>query len=652
VNDNRPPRWHLGLRARVTAVFAGLALALSVTLSLASYELTRAFLVNQRSDAARQGAFLNARAVRDALRVDPTDVQGALAEAPSAADNAIVLRVGDSWFGTSVGGRGDVPPSLRTLVSEGSAGTQRTTVSSQPTVAVGISLPAIDGAYFELVRLSELDRTLNRLAQALGIAAILITVLGAVVGRYASGRVLRPVRRMAAAAAEISDGALDERLDADDDSDLEPFVDAFNEMVSALHGRIEREAQFASDVSHELRTPLAKMSAALSVARRRRQSIEAADAALDVLDLELQRFTGLVLDLLDISRMEAGVAELDLEEGEPGELVRSIVASTSQPRVPIRVEPSAPPKVRIDRRRVGQVLTNLLDNAESYAGGAVAVVVAGTSESLLLAVDDAGPGIRPDEREYVFDRFARGRMSGDAPGTGLGLALVVEHVPTAPGRGLGRGRPNRWRPIRRLHPEVDTMIQHRRQFLALLLTGIAVTAGAACGVRSEPVAQPVDDSDVPFQLLDENTGVERAEETGDQDTVVYLARGGRLVRTRRSLPPPITPTSLLRALRLGPTELEATAGIRTALPEDEAASSVRLTGGLATVDLTDAFIELPTGDQVLALAQIVYTFTERPGVGQVQFTLDGDAAEIPRPDGTLTSAPVSRDDYAALDPPG
>ena len=104
------------------------------------------------------------------------------------------------------------------------------------------------------------------------------------------------------------------------------------------------------------------------------------------------------------------------------------MASTSQPRVPIRVEPSAPPKVRIDRRRVGQVLTNLLDNAESYAGGAVAVVVAGTSESLLLAVDDAGPGIRPDEREYVFDRFARGRMSGDAPGTGLGLALVVEHV--------------------------------------------------------------------------------------------------------------------------------------------------------------------------------------------------------------------------------
>ena len=428
VSDPRPSRWHLGLRARVTAVFAALALGLSVTLSLASYELTRTFLVDRRTDAATQSAYLNARAVRDALRADPTDVTGALAQAPSAADNAVVLRVGDSWFGTSVGGQSEIPSSLQTLVADGSAGTQRTTVSAQPTVAVGVPLPAIDGAYFELVRLSELDRTLTRLAQALAVSAILVTIIGAIVGRYASGRVLRPVRRMATAAAGISEGSLDERLDADNDSDLEPFVDAFNEMVSALHGRIDREAQFASDVSHELQTPLAKMSAALSVARRRSQSTESAEDALDVLDVELQRFTGLVLDLLDISRMEAGVATLDVAEAEPGALVHSIVRASAQPNVPVRVEPSAPKLVRVDRRRVGQVLTNLLDNADSYAGGAVSVVVAGTPEWLLIAVDDAGPGIPPDEREYVFDRFARGRSAARADGSGLGLALVVEHV--------------------------------------------------------------------------------------------------------------------------------------------------------------------------------------------------------------------------------
>lgn len=196
------------------------------------------------------------------------------------------------------------------------------------------------------------------------------------------------------------------------------------------------------------------------------------------------------------------------------------------------------------------------------------------------------------------------------------------------------------------------MTRHHPRLMTLILIGLAVTVVAACGVRSESAAQPVDDDSVPFQLLDEDTGVKPTDETGDKDAVIYLARGRRLVPTIRSLTPPVTLTDLLRSLRLGPTEAEADAGIRTALPEEAAASSSRPTAGLATVALTDAFIDLPTGDQVLALAQIVYTITDRPGVGQVQFTLDGEPAEIPRPDGTLTSDPVSRDDYAALGPPG
>ena len=83
----------------------------------------------------------------------------------------------------------------------------------------------------------------------------------------------------------------------------------------------------------------------------------------------------------------------------------------------------------LDQRRIAQVLTNLLDNADAYGDGAVTVVVAGERGALLLlAVDDAGPGIPPEERELVFERFARGETSESKPGTGLGLALVVEHV--------------------------------------------------------------------------------------------------------------------------------------------------------------------------------------------------------------------------------
>ncbi len=424
----------LGLRARVTLVFAGLAFLLSVTLAVFSYELTRNYLITRRQETVRQQAYLNARAVRDALEANPIDVRGALAQAQTGADSAVVLRVGNQWFGTSVGvGRDDVPRSLRALVAGGSAGTQNTRLASSPNIGVGVPLLAIKGSYFEFVPVQELDQTLSVLARALAAAAVVITGIGAILGRYASGRVLRPVQRMAATAAGISEGALEQRLDAEGDSDLEPLVDAFNAMVSALKSRIDRETRFASDVSHELRTPLATMAAALNVARRR-GSAETAESALAVLDDEVQRFTRLVLDLLEISRLEAGATELTFTSVGPENLVRQVLISSQRENVTIETESSAPASVVLDQRRVSQVLTNLLDNADAYGGGAVAVVIAGTPETLFFAVDDAGPGVPEHERGYVFERFARGETSDNVPGTGLGLALVDEHVRLHRGR--------------------------------------------------------------------------------------------------------------------------------------------------------------------------------------------------------------------------
>jgi signal transduction histidine kinase len=412
----------------VTIAFAGLALLLSATLAVFAYELTRAFLIDRREQSARQEAFLNARAVRDSLRVNTLDVSGALRQAQTGSEGAVVLRVGDQWFGTSVGvGRDDVPQSLRRLVASGEAGTQNTELGSSPNIGVGVPLPAVDGAFFEFTPAKELDQTLSLLARALFAAALVATVLGAVVGRYASGRVLRPVRRMALTAGGIADGALDERLDAEGDRDLEPLVEAFNSMVLSLRTRIEREARFASNVSHELRTPIATMTAALNVARRR-GSGESAEEALDLLEQELDKFRQLVLDLLEVSRMEGGVAETELERVDPAALVREVLRSTERTTVAVDVDRDAPASCVLDRRRIAQVLTNLLDNADAYGGGATRVVVSGTTETVLIAVDDAGPGVAPEERLHVFERFARGGASESKPGTGLGLALVVEHV--------------------------------------------------------------------------------------------------------------------------------------------------------------------------------------------------------------------------------
>ena len=141
-----------------------------------------------------------------------------------------------------------------------------------------------------------------------------------------------------------------------------------------------------------------------------------------------------MLDLLEISRLEAGATELAFTTVGPTELVRQVLVSSQRENVVIETEASAPSHVVLDQRRVSQVLTNLLDNADAYGGGALTVVVAGTSDTVFFAVDDGGPGVPEHERGYVFERFARGETAENAPGTGLGLALVDEHVRLHRGR--------------------------------------------------------------------------------------------------------------------------------------------------------------------------------------------------------------------------
>ncbi len=172
-------RYRVGLRTRVTVVFAALAFLLSTTLAVASYELTRSFLLDRREAAARQEAYLNARAVRDALRVNSADVGGALGQVETGTDSVVVVRVGTQWFGTSVGvGRDDVPAALRKLVASGSAGTQNTKFAQVPNIGVGVPLPAVNGGFFEFISARELDQTLSLLARALAGAAFVVTLIG------------------------------------------------------------------------------------------------------------------------------------------------------------------------------------------------------------------------------------------------------------------------------------------------------------------------------------------------------------------------------------------------------------------------------------------------------------------------------------------
>ncbi|MCB1030595.1 MAG: HAMP domain-containing histidine kinase, partial [Acidimicrobiales bacterium] len=278
----------------------------------------------------------------------------------------------------------------------------------------------------ELVPMDEVSESLNRLRRALTIATLATMAAGVAAGWWVSGRILRPVRRTAEAANLISQGALDRRLESDGDADLDPLVQSFNQMVDGLQLRIEREARFASDVSHELRTPLAAMLAALSIARRR-VTEPAGIEALSMLQGEVDRFSDLITDLLEISRVEAGVAELNVEEVSPRRLMTGVLESLDHQDIPVTIDSNTPAMVSLDSRRITQVLTNLIQNADHYAGGATHIYLSGSEEMLEIVIDDDGPGIALEDRVHLFERFIRGKDVSVA-GTGLGLALVKEHV--------------------------------------------------------------------------------------------------------------------------------------------------------------------------------------------------------------------------------
>ncbi|MGH8998278.1 MAG: HAMP domain-containing sensor histidine kinase [Acidimicrobiia bacterium] len=431
----QPRRRRLRLRTRVTLAFAFGALALSVVLGGLSYLLVREDLIDQRQRSAVTEAFANAGLARDGLRSAQPDLPRVLGSLQTPRESPSVLRFDQSWLSTQIDITEEVlPVSLRDAVGQGRQVRQAYDTDAGTFLAVGIPLPGVGAQYFEIFSFGELERTLDFLGFALLGAGVATTIAGAAVGRWASSRLLRPVADVSQAAAAIAAGALDTRLDGIDDPDLSTLTSSFNAMVDALRARIERDARFASDVSHELRSPLTTLATTVDVLMSRRAELpKKAQAALDLLEADVARFQRLVEDLLEISRFDAGVTELHTEEVRLGELVRRVVAFSAGPDLPVEIGPGVEEAlVRVDKRRIGQVTFNLVENAGRYGGGAQRVTVTTEGSTARIGVEDAGPGIPADERTAVFERFFRGsasgRRRGGGQGSGLGLSLVAEHV--------------------------------------------------------------------------------------------------------------------------------------------------------------------------------------------------------------------------------
>jgi two-component system sensor histidine kinase MtrB len=433
------------VRTRVIAAFAFGSVAVSAVVAVVTWNLTTGYMMQQREQSVDRQAIVNARLVDGALVRNSTDLAALLTGLASSPEAAIFVRQPDGWIsGGTVSdniGPQDMPAELIAAADRGDTARQRIRVGRTPVVAVAMQLPRAGVSYVEVFPLRDLDRAFRFISLMLLGGVLATALLGATMGWWASRRALRPLTELTAAAARIAHGDLSTRLPLRDDKDLGPLAAAFNETAGDLEARVARDARFASDVSHELRSPVTTMAAAMEVlVRRRDEASPAARHAIDLLDTDLRRFRRLVADLLEISRVDQGAFRLSAERFDLAELVANVVTRSSA----APVEAAGPVPVLADRARLEQVVSNLVDNAERHGRGLVRVGVCKVDGMARLEVDDAGPGVPERERERIFERFARVSDRDrhvDETGSGLGLALVAQHVRLHSGRVWVTDRP-------------------------------------------------------------------------------------------------------------------------------------------------------------------------------------------------------------------
>ena len=342
-----------------------------------------------------------------------------------------------------------IPAALRSRVSDGSSGYAYVTARSPagnevPALVVGSPVRVLDRPYelYYLFPLTAERQVLDLVRNTLALAGTALVVLVGLIVFVVARTVVTPVRMAARIAERLAAGTLEERMHIRGEDDLARLAASFNRMATNLQRQIRAledlsrvQRRFVSDVSHELRTPLTTVRMAADVLHGYTDDFPAdVRRASELLQNQLDRFESLLADLLEISRFDAGAAQLELEQVDMVGLARRVI-DAAEPLAERRSStltlqaPVTGVIAECDARRIERVVRNLVVNAiEHGEGGPITVTVAANDKAVAIGVRDRGVGLSSEEASRVFDRFwradpSRARNTG---GTGLGLSIALE----------------------------------------------------------------------------------------------------------------------------------------------------------------------------------------------------------------------------------
>jgi two-component system, OmpR family, sensor histidine kinase MtrB len=345
-----------------------------------------------------------------------------------------------------------LPPDLRADVDAGGQAfkywpTPDDRRELQPTLLVGAAVPS-DTAGTQQIELyyafplDQEEESLSLIRSTVIISGIALTLFVVGIGVLVTRLVVDPVRRAAGTAQLLAEGQLEQRMTVRGEDDLARLATSFNAMADSLQRQITQlealsqlQQRFTSDVSHELRTPLTTVQMAADVLHESRADFSPHVArSAELLRAELDRFEGLLTDLLEISRYDAGAAVLDSEPTDLGALVARVVAgmyglAERHDSELVVNRPDEDVIAEVDARRVERILRNLVGNAiEHGAGHPVEITLAANRTAAAVTVRDLGVGLSSADAQHVFDRFWRADPSRvrTVGGSGLGLSISLE----------------------------------------------------------------------------------------------------------------------------------------------------------------------------------------------------------------------------------
>ncbi|RLP23730.1 sensor histidine kinase [Mesorhizobium sp. YM1C-6-2] len=348
-------------------------------------------------------------------------------------------------------------------------------ISEQGEQVVSVAVPvqrfrAVLGVLMLSTQGGDIDKIVaaerNSILRVFGVAALVNVLLSIML----ASTIANPLRRLAAAAVRVRRGVKN-REEIPDFSDRQDEIGnlsiAVRDMTNALYARIEAIESFAADVSHELKNPLTSLRSAvetLPIAK----SESSRERLLEIIQHDVRRLDRLITDISDASRLDAELAREDAGKVDLKKFVGDLVAAMRDAggnRKPVEIDfkvDKLPPgakgfSVIGHDLRLGQVITNLIENARSFVSeenGRITVSLSRVGKLVMLTVDDNGPGIRADNIDRIFERFYTDRPAGEAFGqnSGLGLSIsrqIVEaHGGTLTAENIAGGKPGEIRGAR------------------------------------------------------------------------------------------------------------------------------------------------------------------------------------------------------------